>query len=184
MITSTPISTGDIDVPTRAFTATNTGLSSGTGQRTAITTIALCNVGTPDPSDETVETVSVNVYVLNSSLAATADQRSLIVSNLTIPAGETVFFNDERLILDSDDSIWVGATSGSTDIAGSFLASRLYVIETLGTTDWNSISNSTSRSWTTGSATVGGTFIATGVGTGDGTARRIMIVSTVSSLPV
>jgi hypothetical protein len=32
---------------------------------------------------------------------------NLIVNSLTVPAGETVFFNDERIILAGGDEIWV-----------------------------------------------------------------------------
>ena len=184
MITSTVITTGDINVANRAFTATNTGLNSGTGQRTAITTIAICNIGTPDPTDETIESATVNVHLCNYLSGATANKRSIIVSNLTVPAGETVFFNDERIVLEENDSVWISSTSGTVDTAGSFIVGRLYIIETLGSTNWGSISSSSERSWGVGSPVVGGTFTATGVGTGDGTARRILIVSTVSSLPV
>ena len=174
MITSTPITTGTITAPTRAFTATSTGLEGGTSQATAITTIALCNVGTPDLTDETVESANVNIYMVKSGSAATP--RNIIVSNLTIPAGETVFFSDERIILDGDDSVWIGATSGDVDTAGAFDVDRLYIIVSAGDTDFTLVGAANS--------TPGTVFVATGVGTGTGTARKILVVSTVSTLPV
>jgi hypothetical protein len=156
------------------FTATDTGLTGGAAQPTAITTIALCNIGTPTLTDETVEAVAVNIHLVKAS--STASARNLIVSNLTVPAGETVFFSDERIILDGSDSVWVGATTGATDNAGTFVVGRLYVIESAGNTDFTLVGSANS--------TVGTIFTATGVGTGTGTARRILIVSTVSTLPV
>jgi hypothetical protein len=156
------------------FTATDTGLTGGAAQSTAITTIALCNIGTPTLTDETVEAVAVNIHLVKAS--STASARNLIVSNLTVPAGETVFFSDERIILDGSDSVWVGATAGATDNAGTFVVGRLYVIESAGDTDFTLVGAANS--------TVGTIFTATGVGTGTGTARRILIVSTVSTLPV
>jgi hypothetical protein len=156
------------------FTATDTGLSGGATQPTAITTIALCNIGTPVLTDETVEAVTVNIHLVKAASSASA--RNLIVSNLTVPAGETVFFSDERIILDGSDSVWVGATAGATDNAGTFVVDRLYVIESAGNTDFTLVGAANS--------TVGTIFTATGVGTGTGTARRILIVSTVSTLPV
>jgi hypothetical protein len=156
------------------FTATDTGLTGGAAQPTAITTIALCNIGTPTLTDETVEAVTVNIHLVKAS--STASARNLIVSNLTVPAGETVFFSDERIILDGSDSVWVGATAGATDNAGTFVVGRLYVIESAGDTDFTLVGAANS--------TVGTIFTASGAGTGTGTARRILIVSTVSTLPV
>jgi hypothetical protein len=174
MITSTTITTGDITVPDRAFTATDTGLFGGTGQQTAITTVALCNIEEPDLTDETVNSATVNIHFVKNG--STASRRNLIVSNLIVPAGETVFFSDERIILDSNDSIWIGSTAGDTDTAGAFNSGSTYIIVTAGTTDFTTIGAADS--------TPGTIFTATGVGTGTGTARKILIIATVSSLPV
>ena len=35
------------------------------------------------------------------------------VNTLIVPAGETVFFSDEKIILDSGDEIWVGTSVAS-----------------------------------------------------------------------
>lgn len=174
MITSTTITTGDITVPDRAFTATDTGLSGGTGQQTAITTIALCNIEDPNLTDETVNSATVNIHIVKNG--ATASRRNLVVSKLTIPAGETLFFSDERIILDSNDSIWIGSTAGDTDTAGSFDIGSTYIIVTQGGTDFTLVGAANS--------TPGTIFTATGLGTGAGTARKILIIATVSSLPV
>jgi len=38
---------------------------------------------------------------------------NLIVSNLIVPAGETVFFSEERIVLESGDEIWIGTSAAS-----------------------------------------------------------------------
>jgi hypothetical protein len=174
MITNTTITTGDITVPTLAFKATDTGASGGTGQQTAITTIALCNIETPNLTDETVNSCNVNIHFLKSGQSAS--RLNLAVSNLTVPAGETVFFSDERIILDSNDEVRIGATAGDVDTAGSFNVGSTYVIVTTGTTNYTLVGAANS--------TPGTVFTATGVGAGNGTARKILIIATVSSLPV
>jgi hypothetical protein len=102
MITSEQLTTTAI---TQVFTASTTGAPIGgavTGQTTAVTTIVLCNTGTVDITDE-----SVDIYLVRAGVSPSAINH--IVSNLTIPAGETVFFSDEKIILDAGDEIHVKA---------------------------------------------------------------------------
>ena len=114
MITNTQLTGSDIAVPAKVFTASTTGAPIGgavTGQRTAITTMVLCNTGTPDLTDESVNTCAVNIHLVRNG--DTAASNNLIVSNLTIPAGETVFFSDEKIVLDSADEVWIGTSQPS-----------------------------------------------------------------------
>ena len=100
--------------PVKVFTSSTTGgpIAGGvTGRTNAVTTIAFCNTATPDIADETVNAVNVNIYIVRSGKTATAG--NLIVSNLTVPAGETVFFSEERVVLNSGDEIWVGTSSAT-----------------------------------------------------------------------
>ena len=100
--------------PVKVFTSSTTGgpISGGvTGRTNAVTTIAFCNTAAPDAADETVNAVNVNIYIVRSGKTATAG--NLIVSSLTVPAGETVFFSEERMVLASGDEIWVGTSSAS-----------------------------------------------------------------------
>ena len=97
-ITSTQLTGTTITVPSTVYTSSSTN---------AITTIALCNTGAVTITDESVNTCNVNVYLVKSG--DTADVDNLIVSNLTIPAGETVFFSDEKIILDGGDEIHIKA---------------------------------------------------------------------------
>jgi hypothetical protein len=101
--------TGRIVTGTTATSPTQVYVSSGD---TAITTIALCNTGIPDLADETVNSIDVNVYLVAPN-GTHVDNRavgtgSLIVSRLTVPAGETVFLSEERIVLSNTDYVSVG----------------------------------------------------------------------------
>ena len=78
----------------------------------AITCIAICNTGTISLTDETSQSVDINVYIVSPSGGGdninTTGSNSLIVKQLTVPAGETVFFNDEKFVLANGDMIKVG----------------------------------------------------------------------------
>jgi hypothetical protein len=88
MIYSKLITSTDITVPVEAFVSSTTGGPIGgsvTGQVNAITTMILCNTGTPTITDESVNSVNINVYLVKNGDVAGA--KNTIVSNLTIPAG-------------------------------------------------------------------------------------------------
>jgi hypothetical protein len=122
MINSRLINVSTITAPGAnglVFTSTNTGAPVGTGgavgQTRAVTTIVLCNVLTPDPGgDESINSCNVNIYVVPAAPAAgfgnAVGTSTLLVSNLPVPAGETVFFAEERLVLESGDTIFVGTS--------------------------------------------------------------------------
>jgi len=78
----------------------------------AVTCIAVCNVGSISLTDETSQSVDVNIYIVSPAGGGNNTVKdingSLIVKQLTIPAGETVFFNDEKFVLANNDSIAVG----------------------------------------------------------------------------
>ena len=92
-----------ITSPTTVYT------SSGSN---AVTCIAVCNVGTPSLTDEASNSVDVNIYVVSPTggggNTTTTGNVSLVVKQLVIPAGETVFFNDEKFVLANTDYIAVG----------------------------------------------------------------------------
>lgn len=103
-----------ISVPVKVFTSSSTGgpIAGGvTGRTNAITTIAFCNTGAASLVDETDNQVIVNVYIVKSGRSYTDGNK--IISELIVPAGETVFFAEERIVLDSGDEIWVGTSSAS-----------------------------------------------------------------------
>lgn len=116
MINSTVVASSTITAPTLVFTSSSTGAAIGgavTGQTSAVTSIILCNVLTPNLTDETINSVNVNIYLVSPGKGTVVGTGTLIVSSLTIPAGETVFFSDERIILDSGDQIWIGSNNAS-----------------------------------------------------------------------
>lgn len=106
------IDSTSITVPVKVFTSTTTGGPIGgavVGQVNAVTTIALCNTAAQNLTDVTSNSVTVNIYVVKNGRSYGAG--NLIVSELVVPAGETVFFSEERMVLDSGDEIWVGTSS-------------------------------------------------------------------------
>src|SRR6056300_1638321 len=95
---------------TKVFTASTTGASIGggvTAQNRAVTNIILCNTGAVTITDESINRTTVDVFLVKSGNTPTAANQ--IVSNVTVPAGETVFFSDEKIILDGGDEIHVKA---------------------------------------------------------------------------
>jgi hypothetical protein len=111
MITSTLVSSTSLANPVRVFKSTVTGEIGSTNQERAITTMIMCNKESPDISDETVNSVIVNVHLVkNGQVFSTSN---IIISNLNIPAGETVFFAEERVVLDGGDEIWVGTNNAN-----------------------------------------------------------------------
>ena len=56
-----------------------------------------CNTGTVDNSNENTNAVKLWLHVI--STGDTVSDNFAIVKNLTIPPGETVFFDTERLVL-------------------------------------------------------------------------------------
>lgn len=102
MITGKIIPGTTITSPTTVYT------SSGTN---AVTTIILCNTGTPSLTDESSNSIDVNIYLVSpngTSDNTTTGTGSLVVSKLTVPAGETVFFSEERIVLTDGDLVRVG----------------------------------------------------------------------------
>jgi hypothetical protein len=102
----------NVTTPIKVFTSSSTGAPLGgavTGQTSAITTIILCNTLTPNLSDETVNSAVVDIYLVSPNKGGTVGQGTLVVSKLTVPAGETVFFSEERIVLDSGDEIHVAS---------------------------------------------------------------------------
>ncbi len=113
MIYSTHLSTTG---ETLVFTSSSTGAPIGgavTGQTTAITTIAICNIGTPNLTDETINSANITINLLGIAPNNVATPANTIVKNLTVPAGETLFFNDERIVLDAGNTIRATASAAN-----------------------------------------------------------------------
>lgn len=91
MITSTQLSSG---VDTTIYTSVG---------ENAITVMIFCNTATPNVNDETVNAVSLELNVVASG--STVSNANCVVKNLNVPAGETVFFDTERLVLGNSQFI-------------------------------------------------------------------------------
>jgi len=103
---------------TLVFTSTTTGAPVGgsvTEQSNAITNIIVCNTGTPSLTDENVNSANLTINLVNSLGVGGSDSSvtNTIVKNLTIPAGETVFFSDERIVLSPGDQIKATASAAN-----------------------------------------------------------------------
>ena len=81
------------------ITATSAGsantLASGSGAR-AITTVIICNTGSSDRT--------VTLYAVPSP-GTTAGVANMIVNALTVPAGDTVSFDQEKMVLSTGDEL-------------------------------------------------------------------------------
>lgn len=114
---------GKIVTGTTATSPTEVYNSTGSN---AITTLILCNTGTPNASDELENSISVNVYLVspdygddNTEISVGNPTGALVISKLIVPAGETVFFSEERLVLENNDYVAVGYSmtdSGATPV--------------------------------------------------------------------
>jgi hypothetical protein len=102
---------GKIVTGTTMTSPTTVYTSSGNN---AVTCISICNTGTISLTDETSESVDINIYIVSPSGGGDNTEitggtaKSLVVKQLTVPAGETVFFNDEKFVLANTDYIAVG----------------------------------------------------------------------------
>jgi len=177
MITSNPVNSSSLTVPYPVYKSTSTGAVGGTAQQSAITTMIFCNTGTVVSTNEATNAIGISVYLVKSGGVDNAT-KSLIINN------ETVIFSEERIVLDSDDWVYIGASPGSIDSVGSLTIGGNYTIVTLGTTtntQWNTIAGTVSVTYSVGSHF---TCANIGTGLGNGTARRNLISCTVSSIPV
>ncbi len=111
MIYSTRLTTtGD----TLVYTSSTTGAAIGggvTGQTNAVTSIIVCNTGTPNLTDETINSANLTINLV--AAGGVSNDTNTIVKNLTVPAGETVFFSDERIVLSPGDQIRATASSAN-----------------------------------------------------------------------
>lgn len=119
MITSTLVNSASLGSPVKVFVSSTTGAVIGStsigpplvpaGQVNAVTSMILCNTYSPASlTNEDTGTCTVNVYLVKSGGGATPT--NLIVNELVIPAGETVFLSEERIVLDAGDEIQVSTT--------------------------------------------------------------------------
>ncbi len=110
--------------PVLVFTSTTTGGGVGGSvveRRNAITTMALCNTNTPDPADETLDAIAADIHLVRKGITGGANVGNKIVSQLTIPAGETVFLSEERIVLENGDMIYITVSAPGLAVTVSAL---------------------------------------------------------------
>ena len=78
----------------------NTTLASGSTVERAVTTIIVCNTGVTD--------LNLTIYALGfdgTGTPSTEGTGSMIVNALTIPAGDTISFDQEKVVLGPTDTL-------------------------------------------------------------------------------
>lgn len=98
-----------------AITGSNTELSSGTGNR-AITTIIVCN------TTSGALPLTLHAVQNNAGAAGTISDTTKIVNLLSIPPGDTVSFDQEKMVLSTGDAIWAVSTGTGLSATVSTLA--------------------------------------------------------------
>lgn len=91
-----------------AILTTNTTVYSAVGNK-MIATMIFCNTETPDPNDEDAGATFLDLHLVKNGSTPTFVNK--IVSGLRIPAGETVFFDSERVVLENGDSVIASTSS-------------------------------------------------------------------------
>jgi len=72
----------------------------------AITTIIVCNTVTFDPNNPTTGQTNLYLYAVPSGgNASSPASNTIIVNGLPIPAGETVSFDQEKMVLANGDML-------------------------------------------------------------------------------
>lgn len=93
-------------IQSTAIGTSNTDIYISNGN-TAVTCIWVCNTVTYNPLDPTAGTTYLDVhFVKNGSGVSNVNQ---IINQLPVPAGETVIFDTEKIILDNGDKIVANA---------------------------------------------------------------------------
>jgi hypothetical protein len=98
-----------------AVTSGNTTIFTSTGNN-AITTMIFCNTSTYNPASPTANTSLLYVYAVPSG--GSADSGTIIVNGLPVPAGETVSFDQEKIVLANGDFI-VAKTDSASNITAT-----------------------------------------------------------------
>lgn len=108
MIKSTRLTTSSA---TPVFYSTDDGTLGGDPQQSAITTVVICNTASGDPIDESVGSATVTLHLVPQG--GGANDTNCIIKNLVVPAEETVFLSEERIVLAGGDFISATASVGN-----------------------------------------------------------------------
>ena len=103
-------------------TGTALKLESGSGNR-AITTVIICNWVPFSPSAPTDGESKVTLYAIPAAdIAGGPLSKHMIVNQLPVPAGETVTFDSEKLVLATGDQLYAIASNSNLAATVSTLA--------------------------------------------------------------
>jgi hypothetical protein len=99
---------------------TSPGTPGDINVQSAVTTMIFCNVSDVEDSTlaplETAGSASVDVYI--AKYGQSPDPLvNAIIKNLVIPAGETLFFDTERVVLSAGDAIYARANNANMVVA-------------------------------------------------------------------
>ena len=89
--------TGIVITAIDSMQTTGTPLYTSVGNN-AITCVIVCN-------NHPTNTINLSLYAVPVGVTPYAAPQSIIVSNLAIPAGETVTFDQEKMVLGDGDSL-------------------------------------------------------------------------------
>lgn len=98
------------------ISSTNTTIFQAEGDK-MIATMIFCNTSTSDPFNEDNNVAYLDLHLVKDGAgyngpAGSPDTTNMIVNSLAIPAGETVFFDTERLVLERGDQVVGMVASG------------------------------------------------------------------------
>lgn len=93
---------------------TDTTIYTSSGNN-AITTVIVCNTATFDAGNPTVG--QTNLYLHAVPYGGSVSSVNLIVNGLPIPAGETVSFDQEKMVLSDGDTLVASSDSPANLVA-------------------------------------------------------------------
>ena len=96
------------------ITGSNTTIYTSSGNN-AITTIIVCNTSAFNPASPAANQSLLYMYAVPSG--GSASTSNIIVNGLPVPAGETVSFDQEKLVLADGDFIVAKTDSASNLVA-------------------------------------------------------------------
>ena len=82
-----------------------------------LATMIFCNTVPADPFNEDNNMAYLNLHLVKSGDTMTTT--NMIVNSLPIPAGETVFFDTERIVLEIGDKVMAALASGGIPVAAT-----------------------------------------------------------------
>lgn len=101
-------------IQSTAIGTANTDLYVSLGN-TAVTCIWVCNTATYNPLDPSSGLTYLDVHFVKQGQGITTT--NLIVNQLPVPAGETVTFDTEKIILDNGDKVVASSAAPANLVA-------------------------------------------------------------------